>query len=68
MSAARALTVGDPMKAADIYAGIGSRPDEADARLAAARLFEDVGATAQAEEQRTAARSFVEWALARPTG
>jgi class 3 adenylate cyclase/tetratricopeptide (TPR) repeat protein len=67
LAAARALAAGDPVAAADLYAGIGSLPDEADARLAAARLLESAGATAQAEEQRTAARSFLDAAL-RPPG
>jgi hypothetical protein len=67
LAAARALAAGDPVAAADLYAGIGSLPDEADARLAAARLLENAGATAQAEEQRTAARSFLDAAL-RPPG
>ena len=37
LDAARAFTAGDPGRAARIYAEIGSRPDEAAARLAAAR-------------------------------
>ena len=37
LDAARALAGGDPGRAARIYADIGSRPDEAAARLAAAR-------------------------------
>ena len=59
LDAARALAAGDPLAAAATYAAIGSRPDEADARLAAARLLEAAGATAQAEEQRQAARAFL---------
>ena len=39
LDAARALAAGDPLRAAAIYAGIGSLPDEADARLAAARVL-----------------------------
>jgi DNA-binding SARP family transcriptional activator/class 3 adenylate cyclase len=37
LDAARAFTAGDPARAAKLYAEIGSRPDEATARLAAAR-------------------------------
>jgi hypothetical protein len=37
LDATRAFAVGDPGLAARIYAEIGSRPDEAAARLAAAR-------------------------------
>jgi hypothetical protein len=37
LDAVRAFAGGDPVRAARIYAEIGSRPDEADARLAAAR-------------------------------
>ena len=48
LTAARALAAGDPLAAAATYAAIGSRPDEADARLAAARLLEAAGATAEA--------------------
>ena len=58
LTAARALAAGDPLTAAATYAAIGSRPDEADARLAAARLLGQRGATAEAGEQRAAARAF----------
>jgi class 3 adenylate cyclase/tetratricopeptide (TPR) repeat protein len=58
LTAARALAAGDPLVAAATYAAIGSKPDEADARLAAARLLEAAGATAEAGEQRAAARAF----------
>ena len=37
LDAARAFAAGDPARAAKLYAEIGSRPDEAAARLAAAR-------------------------------
>jgi DNA-binding SARP family transcriptional activator len=37
LDAARAYAAGDPVRAAKLYAEIGSRPDEATARLAAAR-------------------------------
>jgi DNA-binding SARP family transcriptional activator len=39
LDAARAFVAGDPARAARTYAEIGSRPDEAVARLAAARLL-----------------------------
>jgi tetratricopeptide (TPR) repeat protein len=58
LTAARALAAGDPLAAAATYATIGSLPDEADARLAAARLLEATGRTAEAEEQLAAARAF----------
>ena len=51
LAAARALADGDPLAAADGYAAIGSRPDEADARLAAARLLAAQGRLAEAEAQ-----------------
>jgi tetratricopeptide (TPR) repeat protein len=66
LDAARALAAGDPLRAAAIYAGIGSLPDEADARLAAARLLGQRGATAQAEDQRQAASAFLDTALRPP--
>jgi len=66
LDAARALAAGDPLRAAAIYAGIGSLPDEADARLAAARVLEAAGDTAQADEQRKAARAFLGTALRPP--
>jgi tetratricopeptide (TPR) repeat protein len=68
LAAARALAAGNPLAAAAVYAGIGSLPDEADARLAAARQLGQRGATAKAEEQRRAARTFLDAALAHPTG
>jgi hypothetical protein len=58
LTAAQALAAGDPLAAATTYATIGSLPDEADARLAAARLLEATGRTAEAEEQVAAARAF----------
>jgi hypothetical protein len=66
LAAARALAAGDPLRAAAVYAAIGSRPDEADARLAAARRLEAAGDLAQATEQRTAARAFLDAAMGRP--
>jgi class 3 adenylate cyclase/tetratricopeptide (TPR) repeat protein len=68
LAAARALAASDPLAAAAVYAGIGSLPDEADARRAAARHLEAAGATAQAEEQRKAARAFLDTARRPPAG
>jgi hypothetical protein len=59
LDAARALAAGDPLAAADRYAAIGSRPDEADARLAAARLLAGQGRLAEAEAQEAAAKAFL---------
>jgi class 3 adenylate cyclase len=59
LEAARALAAGDPLAAADRYAAIGSRPDEADARLAAARRLAGQGRRAEAEAQEAAARAFL---------
>src|SRR5512132_3334712 len=59
LAAARALAAGDPLAAADRYAAIGSRPDEADARLAAARRLAGQGRRAEAEAQERAARTFL---------
>jgi hypothetical protein len=59
LQAARALAAGDPARAVRIYAEIGSRPDEADARLAAARLLTRQGHQAEAEAQLAAARRFL---------
>jgi len=59
LEAARALAAGDPLAAADRYAAIGSRPDEADARLAAARLLARQGQPAEAAAQLAAARAFL---------
>jgi class 3 adenylate cyclase/tetratricopeptide (TPR) repeat protein len=59
LDAARALAAGDPLAAADRYAAIGSRPDEADARLAAARLLARQGHPTEAGAQLAAARAFL---------
>jgi class 3 adenylate cyclase/tetratricopeptide (TPR) repeat protein len=63
LAAARALAVGDPLAAAGRYAAIGSRPDEADARLAAARLLAGQGRPDEAGAQLAAARAFLAAAL-----
>jgi class 3 adenylate cyclase/tetratricopeptide (TPR) repeat protein len=59
LDAARALAAGDPLAAADRYAAIGSRPEEADARQAAARLLVAQGRPAEAEAQQAAAAAFL---------
>jgi class 3 adenylate cyclase/tetratricopeptide (TPR) repeat protein len=59
LDAARALAAGDPLAAADRYAAIGSRPDEVDARLAAARLLATQGRRQEAEAQRAAAGRLI---------
>jgi class 3 adenylate cyclase/tetratricopeptide (TPR) repeat protein len=59
LAAARALADGDPLAAAGTYAAIGSLPDEADARLAAARLLAAQGDQAGAEAQRRRALAFL---------
>jgi class 3 adenylate cyclase len=58
LEAARALLAGDPRHAAATYAAIGSRPDEAAARLAAARRLAAAGDTADARAELDAARAF----------
>jgi class 3 adenylate cyclase len=58
LAAARALAGGDPLAAAAVYAAIGSLPDEADARLAAARRLAAAGRPEEAEAQAAAARAF----------
>jgi hypothetical protein len=59
LEAARALAAGDPLAAAERYVAIGSRPDEAAARLAAARLLSGQGQPAEAEAQLAAALAFL---------
>ncbi len=49
---------GDPRRAAEIYAKIGSRPDEAAARLEAARQLLADGREAEGQAELAAARSF----------
>jgi class 3 adenylate cyclase len=58
LEAVRAFVAGDPLRAAAVYAGIGSRPDEAAARLAAARRLATAGRATQATAELAAARSF----------
>jgi hypothetical protein len=59
---------GDPLAAADRYAAIGSRPDEADARLAAARRLARQGRPAQARTQEAAALAFLATTGLPPSG
>jgi class 3 adenylate cyclase len=66
LDAARALAGGEPLAAADRYAAIGSRPDEADARLAAARLLAASGRPAEAAAQEAAALAFLRSAAGPP--
>jgi class 3 adenylate cyclase len=59
LEAARALVAGDPLHAAGVYAAIGSRPDEAAARLAAARSLATAGRAAEASAELATARAFL---------
>ena len=47
LEAATALATGDPQRAADLYGEIGSLPDEAFARLRAARHLLNAGRQAE---------------------
>jgi len=58
LDAARAFVGGDPLHAAGVYAAIGSRPDEAAARLAAARRLAADGRATEARAELAAARAF----------
>jgi class 3 adenylate cyclase len=58
LEAALAFAAGDPLHAAAVYAAIGSRPDEAAARLAAARRLAAAGRAAEAKAELAAARAF----------
>ncbi|HEV8374281.1 MAG TPA: hypothetical protein VGR68_13860, partial [Actinomycetota bacterium] len=58
LEAARAFAGGDPLRAAAVYAAVGSRPDEADARLAAARRLAADGHVEAASAELAAARAF----------
>ena len=55
---ALSFLAGDPDRAAELYAAIGSRPDEADARLAAARVLLAAGHAEQADAELRAATAF----------
>jgi hypothetical protein len=58
LEAARAYVAGDPARAAGIYAEIGSRPDEAYARLQVARGLLADGHATQANTELAIARAF----------
>jgi DNA-binding SARP family transcriptional activator len=58
LEAARAFAGGDPARAARIYATIGTRPDEADAHLAAARQLQAAGHLAEGRAELAAALGF----------
>ncbi len=58
LDALRALLAGEEARAADLYAEIGSRPDEALARLRAGRRLLDAGEPDQAREQLEVAVAF----------
>jgi class 3 adenylate cyclase len=58
LEAARAIVAGDPRRAAGVYARIGSRPDEAAARLVAARSLAAAGRAGEALAELAGARAF----------
>ena len=58
LDAATALAVGEPQRAADLYSGIGSLPDEAFARLEAARQLLGAGHRAEGNAQLQASLAF----------
>src|SRR6266540_1332434 len=58
LQAASAFLAGDPGRAAALYAAVGARPDEADARLAAARVLLTAGHPGEAEAELRAATAF----------
>jgi class 3 adenylate cyclase/tetratricopeptide (TPR) repeat protein len=58
LEAARAVAGGEPEQAAEIYAEIGAKPDEALARLRAARTLAAEGRGSEAEAQLTKALAF----------
>jgi class 3 adenylate cyclase/tetratricopeptide (TPR) repeat protein len=58
LAAARALVAGEPEQAAKTYAAIGSRPDEAYARLQAAHRLLAAGQTAEADAELAIASTF----------
>jgi tetratricopeptide (TPR) repeat protein len=58
LEAARTFVAGDPRRAADVYATIGSRPDEADARLEAARQLLAMGQALEANTELAIALAF----------
>jgi tetratricopeptide (TPR) repeat protein len=58
LEAARAFVAGDPGRAATVYAGIGTRPDEAYARLATARRLLGDGRLAEGRSELDRALVF----------
>ena len=58
IAAARLHAAGDPVAAAAVYEAMGSGPDEAHARLAAAKELVAAGRRAEADEQLTRALGF----------
>jgi DNA-binding SARP family transcriptional activator/tetratricopeptide (TPR) repeat protein len=58
LAAARAFVAGDLNRAAEVYAEIGSRPDEAYARLAAGRQLLATGQTTEGQKLQAAAVDF----------
>ncbi len=56
--AARAYASSDFMRAAEIYAAIGSKPEEAEARLRAGEALVEQGSSAEADEQLRRAVAF----------
>jgi len=58
LEAAQAFVIGDKRQAADIYAAIGSRPDEAYARLQAAAQLVTAGQTVEASTELALAFAF----------
>jgi DNA-binding SARP family transcriptional activator len=58
LDAARAFVAGDLKRAAEVYEEIGSRPDEAYARLAAGRQLLTTGQEAEGREHLAAAADF----------
>ncbi len=58
LDAAKAFVAGDPRRAAEVYAQIGSRPDEAYAHLEAARRLTADGHVAEARAEAQAALRF----------
>ena len=58
LDAAKAFVAGDPRQAAEVYAQIGSRPDEAYAHLEAARRLSAAGRATEARAEAEAALRF----------
>ncbi|HSE82325.1 MAG TPA: hypothetical protein VLA87_11650, partial [Gaiellaceae bacterium] len=60
LDAAEAVAERDWPRVAGVFAGIGSRPDEALARVKAAAALEAAGRSAEADEQLRRAAAFLE--------